>query len=419
MIDLHLILSLALDATTLLTGLVGILVILLLRDGEPWSRRFCLVFFSVLVFKAAMGLLAQLAQTSWDAPLLVDTCTFLNSLASVTLNPLLALYLLHNCAEEPRKSVLWKLNLILSGLSVLLDFGIYLKKLLLTAPAQDGSAPSDVLALAYMIVTVIALISVAVAVFRRRKRLTRTQLALYAVYYLTPFLALVLLVELLLLVDQGKRYAAQKDEIARQKASLAVLQMRPHFIYNTMMSIYYLIEQDAPKAQQVTKDFTNYLRKNFTAIAKEETIPFAEELEHTKAYLSVEQVRFEGRLFVEFDTPCMNFCLPPLTLQPIVENAVKHGVDPDLKPLRITVRTQDCSAGSLSANKQTGIVITVEDNGPGFSEQDDNEPHIALANIRERLKRMCKGTLEISPKEGGGTTVRIVLPLQIKGDRPN
>ena len=410
MTDIHLILSLALDATTLLTGLAGILVILRLRDGEPWSRRFCLVFFSVLVFKAAMELLVQLAQTSWNVPLLVDTCTFLDGLASVTLNPLLVLYLLHNCAEQTRKNVLWKLNLLLSGVSVLLNIGIYLKKLLLTAPAQDGSRPPDVLALIYIVITLIALISVIFAVIRRRKLLTRTQLALYVVYFITPFLALIFLVELLLLLDQGKRYAAQKDEIARQKASLAVLQMRPHFIYNTMSSIYYLIEQDAPKAQQVTKDFTNYLRKNFTAIAKEETIPFTEELEHTKAYLSVEQVRFEGRLFVEFDTPCMNFRLPPLTLQPIVENAVKHGVDPDLRPLCITVRTLDRSAGNPPANKKTGVEITVEDNGPGFSEQDDNEPHIALANIRERLERMCKGTLEISPSESGGTRVSIILP---------
>ena len=211
---------------------------------------------------------------------------------------------------------------------------------------------------------------------------------------------MLLAMELMLLVDQGKRYIKQKEEIADQKVRLAVLQMRPHFIYNTMTSIYCLIEQDAPKAQQVTLDFTNYLRKNFTAIAKEETIPFTEELEHTRAYLAVEQVRFKGKLFVEFDMPYTNFRLPPLTLQPIVENAVKHGVDPDLDPLYITVRTRE--------DKQ-GAEITVEDTGPGFGLNDNNEPHIALGNIRERLEMMCNGELTISEREGGGTVIRIII----------
>ena len=152
-------------------------------------------------------------------------------------------------------------------------------------------------------------------------------------------------------------------------------------------------------------DFTNYLRKNFTAIAKEETIPFTEELEHTRAYLAVEQVRFKGKLFVEFDTPYTSFRLPPLTLQPIVENAVKHGIDPDLDPLYITVRTRE--------GKQ-GAEITVEDTGPGFGAKDNDKPHIALANIRERLEMMCNGNLAISGREGGGTVIRIIISSKQK-----
>ena len=114
--------------------------------------------------------------------------------------------------------------------------------------------------------------------------------------------------------EQIGRHIQQKEKIAQQRASISVLQMRPHFIYNTMTSIYYLCEQDPKTAQQVTLDFTNYLRKNFSAIAKDGTIPFTEELEHTRAYLAVEQIRFEGEMFVEFDTPHTAFKLPPLTL---------------------------------------------------------------------------------------------------------
>ena len=161
-----------------------------------------------------------------------------------------------------------------------------------------------------------------------------------------------------------------------------VLQMRPHFIYNAMMSIYYLCTKDSKKAQQVTMDFTNYLRKNFTAIASENPVPFSDELEHTRAYLAVERVQFEDSLCVEYDTtPHKNFRLPPLTLQPIVENAVKHGMDPEYAPLCISIRTRETDSGSE---------IIVEDNGPGFAPADDDcEPHIALANIKQRLEMMC------------------------------
>ena len=148
-------------------------------------------------------------------------------------------------------------------------------------------------------------------------------------------------------------------------------------------------------------DFSSYLRQNFTAIVKEKTIPFTEELEHTRAYLAVEQVRFEDRLFVELDTPATCFRLPPLTLQPIVENAVKHGVDPELAPLKIRIRTRET---------ETGNEIMITNNGPAYSPADDSEPHIALNNIRERLETMCGGTLEIQSGKAGGTVVTIRIP---------
>ena len=124
-------------------------------------------------------------------------------------------------------------------------------------------------------------------------------------------------------------------------------------------------------------------------------------MEHTRAYLSVEKVRFEDKLFVEFDTPHTAFRMPPLTLQPLVENAVKYGVDPDMDPLYITIRTRKSDQGDE---------IIVEDTGPGFSASDNQEPHVALDNIRERLKIMCSGSLTIEKRNGGGTIVTIRIP---------
>jgi LytS/YehU family sensor histidine kinase len=195
----------------------------------------------------------------------------------------------------------------------------------------------------------------------------------------------------------------QQREIANQSAHLMVLQMRPHFICNTMMGIYYLCDRNPQKAKQVTLDFTTYLRKNFTAIASEDTIPFSDELEHTRAYLAVEQAQHKQLLHVEYDTQFTFFRVPPLTLQPIAENAVKHGLDPYRGPLHIVIRT--CRTDKAS-------VIVVEDNGPGFDAAQQSEAHTALTNIRQRLELMCDGKMEITAREEGGTRVTIRIPLR-------
>lgn len=203
--------------------------------------------------------------------------------------------------------------------------------------------------------------------------------------------------------DQMEQYFRQKNEIINQQANILVLQMRPHFIYNTMTSIYYLCTQNPEQAQKVTLEFTNYLRKNFMAIVSEKTIPFAEELEHAKTYLSIEQVQFEENLFVTYDTPHQNFKVPPLTLQPIVENSVKHGLDPDLAPLHILISTRET---------ENGNEILVEDDGVGFK-CDCAKENLALENIKKRLKIFCGGDLIIEPRAGGGTVVKIFIPKEI------
>ena len=118
----------------------------------------------------------------------------------------------------------------------------------------------------------------------------------------------------------------------------------------------------------------------------------------------MEQAQHEDNLFVEYDTPHTRFRVPPLTLQPLVENAVKHGMDPDGNPLHIYVKTHQTNNGSE---------IIVENNGPDFNPADDNEPHVALNNIRQRLEMMCKGKLTITPREDGGTVVTVFIPNKI------
>lgn len=209
------------------------------------------------------------------------------------------------------------------------------------------------------------------------------------------------------LLDQISQYVKNYEENATQQANIRVLQMRPHFIYNTLTSIYYLCDQDPKKAQQVILNFNTYLRKNFTALANENMILFNDELEHVKAYLAVEQVRFEDMLYVKYDIENTNFRLPSLTLQPIVENSVKYGVDPESDPLQIIISTKETD---------TSNIITVEDTGPGFDydsgylKSDTEKTHVALKNIKERLSMICNGTILSTKRDEGGTITIIEIP---------
>lgn len=193
---------------------------------------------------------------------------------------------------------------------------------------------------------------------------------------------------------------------ADQKASILALQMRPHFIYNTLTSIYYLCDEDTEKAKSTILAFTSYMRKNFTALSSEDTIPFADELEHTKAYLEVEKTRFDDDIDIEYDISYTDFKLPPLTLQPLAENAVKHGRKPDGGILRLIIRT---------VQTKTGVDVIVENTGAAFGEIKNDDPHIALNNMNERLKMMCNGTLTIkgipaTETEDARTIATISLP---------
>jgi len=204
-------------------------------------------------------------------------------------------------------------------------------------------------------------------------------------------------------LTREKALRLREEELRDARSRAMMSQIRPHFIYNTLSSIYVLCRDDAARAMQVIQDFTAYLQANFTAIAATEPITFLDELQHTKAYLAVESMRYAERLSVEYDTPHTAFRLPALTLQPLVENAVKHGVNGANDTLHIAIRTRDTESGSA---------IIVEDDGAGFAETagSGGEVHVGLQNVRERLEMMCSGTLTITSRPSGGTIVTVLIP---------
>ena len=197
---------------------------------------------------------------------------------------------------------------------------------------------------------------------------------------------------------------AADDMMAEQRVQLMLSQIRPHFLYNTLGSIEALCERDPKAAKLATRKFSKYLRGNMNSLGGENMIPFETELQHTRLYLELEQIRFGDALHVEYDIGASGFFIPPLTLEPIVENAVKHGIreNPDGRgTVCITVEEYP-----------DRYELRVTDDGPGFDPQaiPADGSHIGIRNVRERLDRICGGSLSISPLPARGTLVTILLP---------
>ena len=272
----------------LMVALLGLIMTVFSRYQAQWSRRFFLLLFSLLIAYVVSDLLSQISLELLDVslPALSRIAIFFESLFSSLLMPMLTVYLLHCLGENWRRhplmaavGVLWLVYFVLlivtqfiTGIYTITPDNVYQRgpwyPVLLAAP------------LVLMLLNLLAL-------WRRRAALTRRERVAFTLYLLLPlgcilvqmcFFGLLMIVIgsctaalcmfVFILRDQLDRYSAQQEENARQRASIMVLQMRPHFIYNTMMSIYYLCQQDPQKAQQVTLDFTSYLRRNFTAVAE-------------------------------------------------------------------------------------------------------------------------------------------------------
>ena len=407
-------------AALLLSGL-GLWFVVIMPGIGRWSKHFFRTYFIVLMLICFSTFLEMILQR-YAFPR--EAMVFWLALESLLLPlpiPMLTVYLLHCTGENLRTTRLFFIMMVLWAIYSILVIGSpFIRGFSKLTP--DGQfARGPLYPLLILPLTLLMLCNLAGTIMRRGRLSRKAWLsfliaelpmaAALTVHLFTdvyPLIDICIVLSALsmygiILSDQIEQDLRHQQEIANQRASIMVLQMRPHFIYNTMTSIYCLCNQDPERARQVILDFTTYLRKNFAAIASSDPIPFSAELEHVRAYLAVEQAQYDDSLSVEYDTPHIRFRMPPLTLQPIVENAIRHGAfvrDEGL--VRVSTR------GTEAAHE-----IAVWDNGDGFdpaklSEGDGS--HIGIWNVRERLERMCGGSLDIESGSGDGTTVTIRIP---------
>ncbi|MEK0317482.1 ATP-binding protein [Cohnella sp. 56] len=201
---------------------------------------------------------------------------------------------------------------------------------------------------------------------------------------------------------------SSSERAVRREMDFLQAQITPHFLYNSMNALVGLSYKNVDKLRETIHHLTTYLRAKFTFVFSEELVPFEREMELVKAYLAIEQLRFGSRLTVEIEIEADFRCmLPPLTLQPIVENAVRHGIGP--RSFGGTLRISACRRGG-------GAEITVADDGVGIGEellrvlQEGRAAGVGVGNVNRRLQLVCGGGLDIHSGDGTGTLIKLQIP---------
>jgi two-component system LytT family sensor kinase len=212
---------------------------------------------------------------------------------------------------------------------------------------------------------------------------------------------------------QERELRASQLEAQLARAQLDVLrsQLQPHFLFNTLNTISSLVHSDAAAAERVVSRLGDLLRLSLKHTGQHE-LPLREELEFLGHYVDIQRSRFRERLSVELDLPAetLNGMVPTFVLQPLVENAVRHGIEPWTGPGRVQVR---------ASRQGERLVLEVADNGPGLAEPapagNGNGRGIGLANTRARLEQLygANHTITLTNRPEGGVVVRLEVPWRV------
>jgi two-component sensor histidine kinase len=209
-----------------------------------------------------------------------------------------------------------------------------------------------------------------------------------------------------------RREAELESRLAQARLQALRMQLNPHFLFNTLNSIASLVQQQ-PEAEEMIQALSDLLRLSLSASERQE-VTLREELHFLDRYLLIEQTRFGERLRVEkqIEPADLDAVVPILILQPLVENAVKHGIEAQIAPGLIRIAVE--RVGEV-------LRLTVSDNGRGLAAAADGKlkPGVGLSNTRSRLKELYGGraSLELRPGKTGGLSVQIQIPWRTASTR--
>lgn len=276
-----------------------------------------------------------------------------------------------------------------------------------------------------IIAIVILTIDTGIVIYNR-KHMPHSTFCAFIIYVIAPLVAIVLqsyfygvastygattfaifISYLNIQAEQALALEHERHQLAENKVRMMLSQVQPHFLFNTLTAIGDLCQSDPARAEKAIIKFSRFLRGNIDSLTAAQLIPFEKELDHTKYYLDLEKMRFGTDLKIAYEIESMEFMVPSLILQPIVENAVRYGASKKEEGGTVMIATTE-------DEKSHQIMVT--DDGPGFDMNDlpkvpeDGREHVGIENIRERLRIQCHGELKIESHIGEGTKVTITIP---------
>ena len=229
------------------------------------------------------------------------------------------------------------------------------------------------------------------------------------------FILLVAIVTILSLIPKNINNAIKAKQLESEKIALnnklqesrillMISQIQPHFLYNILNTIYHLCDKDIELAKKAVDKFSTYLRNNIDSLSTTELISFNTELDNIKTYIELEKIRFGEELEIIYDIQTVDFNLPILSIQPLVENAIKHGVSKKRGGGTVTIS---------SCEDDLYYIITIADTGVGYDVNqtlNDGKSHIGIQNVKDRLQSRVEGQLIIESEIGLGTKVVVYIP---------
>ena len=250
------------NASALLFRAFGLALVFLARDIDDWPKGLSVAIMSSAAVLSALELLDHAVADTGVSPTLLLVLRNVEVVTAALPSLLMFAYFLYCCGEDYKKSAVMRIQVALTCTLVAAEFLAQLTGEISSAPgAETRLGPWIVLFLALSFATTVVCL---VALFRRWKKLSGVQRVMFLIMFLLSFFAtdsiVIVFLEFLLSSDLVRHYLAQKEEAAQQQARIAVLQMRPHFIHNTLTSIYYLCAKDPGKAQQAILNFSRYLQ---------------------------------------------------------------------------------------------------------------------------------------------------------------
>ena len=203
--------------------------------------------------------------------------------------------------------------------------------------------------------------------------------------------------------DEALRVAIIEKELVEKNTVLLLSQIKPHFIYNTLATIQSMIKFNPNEAYRTIGTFSKYLRTNINSIDFTELIDIEKEIDHIKIYTEIEKIRFGERINIIYNIKSKNIKIPSLTIQPLVENSIKHGLCKKIVGGYVEINTYE---------DDDNFYITIIDNGIGFecNEIVIKDHSIGLKNIQYRLKELLNAELIIESKKNIGTISKIIIP---------